>query len=108
MISAETMSRGISSWRPRRLNRDINSSHIKLGSFPENSNAASLAFWIKPSAGLSEGTESAGADAAGCEGGEDPLCPFRQAGTFRKSARSTLRQPDLRPEQKLRMITPMI
>src|ERR1035438_1082677 len=110
MISAETMSRGISSWRPRRLNRDINSSHIKLGSFPENSSAASLAFWIKASAGLTKGagTESAGADAAGCEGGEDPLCPFRQAGALRKSARSTLRQPDLRPEQKLRMITPMI
>src|ERR1039458_3078347 len=110
MISAETMSRGISSSRPRWLNRDINSSHIKLGSFPENSNAASLVLWIKASAGLSEGvaTESAGADAAGCECGEDPLCPFRQAGTLRKSARSTLRQLDLRPEQKLRMITPMI
>ena len=47
MISAETTSRGISCSRPRWVNRDMNSSQIKLGSFSENSNAASLALSIK-------------------------------------------------------------
>ena len=73
MISAETTSRGISFSRPRWVNRDMNSSQIKLGSFSENSNAASLALSIKDSAGPNErvDTESAGGYAAG--GGVGPL-----------------------------------
>src|ERR1700680_2589126 len=71
MSSAETTSRGISS-RPRLLNRDMSSSQTKLGSFCENSNAASLALSIKDSEGVSErvGAESAGCDASGGGSGQ--------------------------------------
>src|SRR6201984_398747 len=144
------MSRGVSSW-PRCLYRAMNSLQIKLGSFSENSKAASLALSIKASEGLSERVrmESAGAgaatggsgqggrsgclprfkmggaleqagvlwdcdcvagggaeaDCAGCDCAEDPLCAFREIGALRTRASSTpLRQLDLRPELKLRMI----
>src|ERR1700678_494229 len=72
MISAETVSRGIFSSRPRWVNRDINSWQTKLGSFWENWNAASLALSIKASEGVSErvGPESAGRDAAGGGSGQ--------------------------------------
>ncbi len=96
MISAETTSRGISSSRPRWVNRDMNSSQIKLGSFSENSNAASLALSIKDSAGLSErvGTESAGGDAAGGgsgQGGRAGCVPrFKMGGRRSKEAYSVL------------------
>src|ERR1700685_277661 len=86
MISAETTSRGISCSRPRWVNRAMNSLQIKLGSFSENSNAASLALSIKDSAGLSErvGTESAGGDAAGGgsgQGGRGGCMPRFKMGT---------------------------
>src|SRR5580692_4229830 len=69
MSSAETTSRDISSSRPRLVNRDMNSSQIKLGSFSENSNATSLALSIKDSVGRL-GTESAGGDASGGGSGQ--------------------------------------
>ena len=46
----------------------MTSSQIKLGSFSENSNAATLALSIKDSAGLNERAESAGGDAGGGSG----------------------------------------
>src|SRR5450755_3314966 len=66
MISAETKSWGTFSLRPCWVNRDMNSWQIKLGSFCENWNAASLALSIKGAEGGSEGrvTESAGSDSA--------------------------------------------
>src|ERR1700722_15837469 len=63
MISAETTSRGISFSRPRWVDRAINSLQMKLGSFSENSNAASLALSIKVSERV--GTESGEGGAAG-------------------------------------------
>jgi hypothetical protein len=45
------------------------------------------------------------ADCVGCDCGEDPLCAFREIGALKTRASSTsLRQLDLRPELKLRMI----
>src|SRR5580704_15080737 len=78
MISAETTSRGISPSRPRWANRDINSWQMKLGSFSENSNAASLALSIKDSAGdfvgdsagFGERVELAGGGASGGGSGQ--------------------------------------
>src|ERR1700685_3694458 len=72
MMSAETTSRGVSSPRPRWVKRDMTSSQIKLGSFSENSNAASLALSIKGSAGLGGrvDTESAEGNAAGDASGQ--------------------------------------
>src|ERR1700680_1749757 len=71
MMSAETTSRDISS-RPRWVNRDMTSSQIKLGSFFENSNAASLALSIKASEGFSErvGMEAAAGGASGGGSGQ--------------------------------------
>src|ERR1700722_19983346 len=86
MISAETTSRAISCSRPRLVNRAMNSWQIKLGSFSENSNAASLALSIKDSVGVSAGvgTESAGGDAAGGgsgQGGRSTCLPrFKMGG----------------------------
>src|ERR1700683_177587 len=68
MTSAETTSSGISSVRPRWVDRAMNSLQIKSGSFSENSNAASLAFSIKVSERV--GTESAGGDATGGGSGQ--------------------------------------
>src|ERR1700739_1890441 len=71
MMSAETVSRGISS-RPRWENRDMTSWQIKLGSFCENSKAVSLALSIKASEGFSErvGLEAAGGGASGGGSGQ--------------------------------------
>src|ERR1019366_2274367 len=71
-ISAETRSKGIFSARPRWANRDMNSWQMKLGSFCENWNAASLVLSIKASEGVSErvGTEFAGDDATGGGSGQ--------------------------------------
>ena len=47
----------------------------------------------------------AGADCAGRDSGEDPLCAFREIGALRTRASSApLMRLDLRPELKLRMI----
>src|SRR5271169_4754309 len=81
MISAETTSCGTFSPRPCWVNRDMNSWQIKLGSFRENWNAASLALSIKGAEGLSEGVgrESAGPDSAGGGSGQGggAGCPLR-------------------------------
>src|SRR5580704_273720 len=71
MMSAETTSRAISS-RPRWVYRDMISWQIKLGSFSENSNAASLALSIKASEGFSErvGVEAAAGGASGGGSGQ--------------------------------------
>src|SRR5580704_5317231 len=75
MISAETMSNGTLSSRPRWVNRDMNSWQTKLGSLCENWNATSLALSIKDSAEVSEpvGDAAGGgsADFAAC-GADDP------------------------------------
>src|SRR5271167_3717339 len=81
MISAETMSWGTFSARPCWVKRAICSWQIKLGSFCENWNAASLALSINGALGGSEGggTESAGSDSA-CGGsgqGGGAGCPLR-------------------------------
>src|SRR5580700_11380573 len=68
MISAETTSRGISLPRPCWVDRAMNSWQIKLGSFSENSNAATLALSIKVSERV--GTESAEGPAAGGRSGQ--------------------------------------
>src|SRR5580704_18655613 len=93
MMSAETVSRGISS-RPRCVNRDMTSWQIKLGSFCENSNAASLALSIKASEGFSErvglgaagGGASGGGSGQGGRGGCVPRFkmgrPLEQGGVF--------------------------
>src|ERR1700730_16926318 len=71
MMSAETASKDLSS-RARSANRDMTSWQIKLGSFCENSNAASLALSIKASEGFSErvGMEAAGGRASGGGAGQ--------------------------------------
>src|SRR5271165_4169859 len=81
MISAETKSCGTFSPRPCWINRDMNSWQIKLGSFCENWNAASLALSIKGAEGgrAGVGTDSAGSDSA-CGGsgqGGGAGCPLR-------------------------------
>src|ERR1017187_5816700 len=86
MISAETRSRGTFSPRPCWVNRDMNSWQMKLGSFWENWNAASLALSIKGAEGGSEGrgTESAGSDSAAGGSGQGGRsgCPlFLKVGT---------------------------
>src|ERR1019366_2438269 len=86
MISAETKSRGTFSPRPCWVNRAMNSWQIKLGSFWENWNAASLALSIKGALGGSEGrgTESAGSDSAAGGSGQGGRsgCPlFFKVGT---------------------------
>ena len=86
MISAETKSWGTFSPRPCWVNRDMNSWQIKLGSFCENWNAASLALSIKGAEGGSEGrgTESAGSDSAAGgsgQGGRSGCALFLKAGT---------------------------
>src|SRR5271157_539693 len=72
MISAETKSWSTFSPRPCWVNRDMNSWQIKLGSFCENWNAASLARSTRGAEGGSEGrgTESAGSDSAGGGSGQ--------------------------------------
>src|ERR1019366_2854708 len=86
MISAETRSWGTFCPRPCWVNRDMNSWQIKLGSFWENWNAASLARSIKGAEGGSGGlvTESAGSDSAGGAGqGGRSGCPlFLKVGTL--------------------------
>src|SRR5271157_2677342 len=87
MISAETKSWGTFSPRPCWVNRDMNSWQIKLGSFCENWNAASLARSIKGAEGGREGrgTESAGSDSAGGGSGQGGRsgCPlFFKVGTL--------------------------
>src|SRR5271155_4219871 len=90
MISAETTSRGVSSW-PRCLYRAMNSWQIKLGSFSENLKAASLALSIKASEGLSERVrvESAGAGAASGgsgQGGRSGCLPrFKMGGALEQA-----------------------
>src|SRR5664279_54754 len=86
MISAETKSWGTFSPRPCWENRDMNSWQIKLGSFWENWNAASLALSIKGALGGSEGlgTDSAGSDSAAGGSGQGGRsgCPlFFKVGT---------------------------
>src|SRR5450755_1352359 len=86
MISAETKSWGTFSPRPCWVNRDMNSWQIKLGSFWENWNAASLALSIRGAEGGSEGggTESSGPDSAGCgsgQGGRSGCPAFFKVGT---------------------------
>jgi len=84
------MSRGVSSW-PRCLYRAMNSWQIKLGSFSENSKAASLALSIKASEGLSErvGVESAGGGAAtggSGQGGRSGRLPrFKMGGALEQA-----------------------
>src|ERR1700739_2295817 len=84
------MSRGVSSW-PRCVYRAMNSWQIKLGSFSENSKAASLALSIKASEGLSERVrvESAGVGAAtggsGQRGRSGCLPRFKMGGALEQA-----------------------
>src|ERR1035438_1344300 len=87
MISAETKSWGTFSPRPCWVNRDMNSWQIKLGSFCENWNAASLALSIKGAEGGNGGlvTESAESDSSGGGSGQGGRsgCPlFLKVGTL--------------------------
>src|ERR1017187_1546607 len=87
MISAETRSWGTFSPRPCWVKRDMNSWQIKLGSFWEHWNAASLALSIKGAEGGSEGrgTESAGSDSSGegsGQGGKSGCPLFLKVGTL--------------------------
>jgi|SRR5580704_16123241 hypothetical protein len=73
---------GISASRPRLVDRAMNSWQIKLGSFSENSNAATLALSIKVSERVdTESAEGAAAGGASGQGGGAVCLPrFRMGG----------------------------